>query len=183
MNSGGPKVGFVSLGCPKNLVDTEVMMGRLRADGHELTPEPGEADVIVALGGDGFMLETLHAHLNDGVPIYGMNRGSVGFLMNPFTTEDLLERIRRAECAVLHPLRMVAHLDAEALSAVSEIVEALIVEDRPEVLDLMASWDSHLGGVTPGRLVGLGLNRDSSAVRHLYIRLPQWSRKARIEGN
>ncbi len=43
---------------------------------------PGDADVIVALGGDGFMLETLHSHLDSGKPIYGMNRGSVGFLMN-----------------------------------------------------------------------------------------------------
>ncbi len=57
--------------------------------------------------------------------------------------------------------RMVAHLDAEALKAVSEIIEALIVEDRPEILDLMASWDSHLGaGKGAARVVGLGLNRN-----------------------
>ena len=67
-----------------------------------------EADVIVALGGDGFMLETLHAHLNDGVPIYGMNRGSVGFLMNEFDMDSLIERLKGAEITALHPLKMTA---------------------------------------------------------------------------
>ncbi|MGD8440217.1 MAG: methyltransferase domain-containing protein [Holophagae bacterium] len=64
--------------------------------------------------------------------------------------------------------RMVAHLDGAALDAVAEIVGALIVEDRPEILDLMASWDSHLGSaVGQGRVAGLGLNRnelDANAV-------------------
>lgn len=66
------------------------------------------AQVIVALGGDGFMLETLHGALADGKPIYGMNRGSVGFLMNEYSEDDLLERISAAERAVIHPLAMVA---------------------------------------------------------------------------
>ncbi|MEZ5842622.1 MAG: NAD kinase [Hyphomicrobiaceae bacterium] len=63
-------------------------------------------DVVVALGGDGLMLATLHAHLNDGVPIYGMNRGSVGFLMNEYQEDDLIERLARAEMTCIHPLRM-----------------------------------------------------------------------------
>jgi NAD+ kinase len=67
-----------------------------------------DAEVVVALGGDGFMLETLHRHIDDGRPIYGMNRGSVGFLMNEYSEEDLLERINAAEQAVIHPLRMTA---------------------------------------------------------------------------
>jgi NAD+ kinase len=66
-----------------------------------------EAQVIVALGGDGFMLETLHTHLDTGKPIYGMNRGSVGFLLNDYSEDDLLERINAAERALIHPLRMV----------------------------------------------------------------------------
>ena len=66
------------------------------------------AHVIVALGGDGFMLETLHANLGAHKPIYGMNRGSVGFLMNDYSEDDLYERINAAERAVIHPLRMVA---------------------------------------------------------------------------
>ena len=67
-----------------------------------------EADVVVALGGDGFMLETLHRALPISRPIYGMNRGSVGFLMNDYLEEGLLERISAAERAVIHPLAMSA---------------------------------------------------------------------------
>jgi NAD+ kinase len=71
---------------------------------------PGQADVIVALGGDGFMLETLHTHIDRGALIYGMNLGTVGFLLNEFAEEGLLERIRTAVLAPLHPLRMRARL-------------------------------------------------------------------------
>jgi NAD+ kinase len=67
-----------------------------------------EAQVIVALGGDGLMLETIHGSLAAAKPIYGMNRGSVGFLMNEFSEDGLLERINAAEKAVIHPLRMKA---------------------------------------------------------------------------
>jgi NAD+ kinase len=67
---------------------------------------PEEADVIVALGGDGFMLETLHRFMGTNKPIYGMNRGSVGFLMNDYAEEGLLERVSAAERAVIHPLVM-----------------------------------------------------------------------------
>ncbi|MBN4016269.1 NAD kinase [Rhodospirillaceae bacterium AH-315-P19] len=69
---------------------------------------PEEADVIVALGGDGFMLETLHKHMDMGKKIYGMHRGSVGFLMNSYEEEDLLERLNAAKPTTLHPLRMLA---------------------------------------------------------------------------
>ena len=71
-----------------------------------------EAQVIVALGGDGFMLEALHDQIDGQKPIYGMNRGSVGFLMNEYAEEGLLERINAAERAVIHPLTMVA-VDAQ----------------------------------------------------------------------
>ena len=64
------------------------------------------ADAIVALGGDGFMLQTLHRHLTDRIPIYGMNRGSVGFLMNEYREDMLRERLAAAEITRVHPLRM-----------------------------------------------------------------------------
>jgi NAD+ kinase len=67
---------------------------------------PGKAEAIVALGGDGFMLETLHRHIRRGVPIYGMHRGSVGFLMNNYALEGLLERLNTATPVSLRPLRM-----------------------------------------------------------------------------
>lgn len=65
-------------------------------------------EVIVALGGDGFMLQTLHGFLEAGKPIYGMNLGSVGFLMNEFREADLEERLAKAESARIHPLHMTA---------------------------------------------------------------------------
>jgi NAD+ kinase len=67
---------------------------------------PEDAAVVVALGGDGFMLETIHQVLALDVPVYGMNRGSVGFLMNLYSEEDLPGRLSRAQAAELHPLRM-----------------------------------------------------------------------------
>ena len=68
-----------------------------------------QADVIVALGGDGLMLQTMHRHLTSRIPIYGMNRGSVGFLLNDYRENGLLERLENAEPTVIHPLRMTAH--------------------------------------------------------------------------
>jgi NAD+ kinase len=67
---------------------------------------PQDADVIVALGGDGLMLQTLHAFMTSGKPIYGMHRGTVGFLMNDFVADDLPERLARAETTLIHPLLM-----------------------------------------------------------------------------
>ncbi len=70
--------------------------------------EAHKADVIVALGGDGLMLQTLHQHMHDNIPIFGMNRGSVGFLMNEYREDDLQARLDAAELARIHPLSMTA---------------------------------------------------------------------------
>ena len=67
-----------------------------------------QAEVIVALGGDGFMLESLHGAIGSGTPIYGMNRGTVGFLMNEYLADGLPERIARAQAVSLRPLKMTA---------------------------------------------------------------------------
>jgi NAD+ kinase len=77
---------------------------------------PDTADVIVALGGDGLMLQTLHRFMRTGKPIYGMHRGTVGFLMNEFHPEELLERLATAQVTLIHPLLMCAH-DEEGESA------------------------------------------------------------------
>jgi NAD+ kinase len=68
--------------------------------------DPDAADVIVALGGDGLMLQTLHQHMRSGKPIYGMHRGTVGFLMNEFSAQDLHARLSAARDNVIHPLLM-----------------------------------------------------------------------------
>ena len=108
-----------------------------------------QADVIVALGGDGFMLQTLHAFLKTGKPIYGMNLGSVGFLMNEYHEDALLDRLRVAEQAVVHPLRMTAHtrdkpVEALAFNEVSLLRETrqaakirIMVDDRPRIAELI----------------------------------------------
>src|SRR3954451_11294774 len=70
--------------------------------------DPGKADVVVALGGDGLMLQTLHDFMKTGTPIYGMHRGTVGFLMNEFRTEGLRERLAAAKRTLIHPLLMCA---------------------------------------------------------------------------
>ena len=67
---------------------------------------PADADVVVALGGDGLMLQTLHEHMRSGKPIYGMHRGTVGFLMNEFSTHDLRTRLAAARESLIHPLLM-----------------------------------------------------------------------------
>jgi len=78
--------------------------GRLSADYGNAAPET--ADVIVALGGDGLMLQTLHKFMKSGKPIYGMHRGTVGFLMNDYATGDLRARLEAAKDTVIHPLLM-----------------------------------------------------------------------------
>ena len=83
-----------------------------------------EAEVIVALGGDGLMLQCLHTYMRDNTPIYGMNRGSVGFLMNEYNEVDLIERLKAAEVTKIHPLVMRAKdIDGNEVSrlAINEV--------------------------------------------------------------
>src|SRR6202012_2856580 len=65
--------------------------------------DPADADVVVALGGDGLMLQTLHQQMHTGKPIYGMHRGTVGFLMNEYNTDNLYARLTAARESVIHP--------------------------------------------------------------------------------
>jgi len=108
-----------------------------------------DADIVVALGGDGFMLQTLHNFLERKKPIYGMNLGSVGFLMNEYREEDLEQRLAAAESALLHPLRMRAagkHGVTEALafnevSLLRETRQAakirILVDGKPRIAELI----------------------------------------------
>src|SRR5208283_1972059 len=95
-------LAFLSSGAP----EAEEARGRLVEKYVDVPPE--EADCIVALGGDGLMLRTLHRFLGDGKPIYGMNRGSVGFLMNTYRESGLRKRIAAAKRSIIHPLLMQA---------------------------------------------------------------------------
>jgi NAD+ kinase len=103
-----------------------------------------EAEVIVALGGDGFMLETFHDHMARGLPVYGMNRGSVGFLMNDYSEFGLIERIAAAEKAAIHPLRMTA-TDVHGASHVAlAINEVSLLRQTRQAAKLRVSIDGKL---------------------------------------
>ena len=80
-----------------------------------------DADVIVALGGDGLMLQTLHRFMKTGKPIYGMHRGTVGFLMNEFHPDQLPERLAKSQVTVIHPLLMCAHGSTVEFHAFNEV--------------------------------------------------------------
>jgi len=74
--------------------------------------DAANADVIIPLGGDGFMLETLRRHMTlvkRGLPVYGMNKGTIGFLMNEYSDVGLLDRLQKAKLATVRPLQMIAH--------------------------------------------------------------------------
>lgn len=94
----------------------------------ELTALHGQTDlaqatVVVALGGDGFMLQTLHDTQSSGLPVYGMNCGTVGFLMNAFEVDGLTERLAQAEETVINPLHM------RATTADGRVIEALAINE------------------------------------------------------
>ena len=107
--SDSPRIAFLASSAP----DAQQALQLLSARHGQHAPE--DADVICPLGGDGFMLQTLHRHGGLGKPVYGMKLGTVGFLMNQLReADDLYERIALAEPAVLHPLEMIAQTESGA---------------------------------------------------------------------
>src|SRR5262249_32686682 len=100
------RIGFVASPIAEARIARERLVGRYG------NVDPEAADVVVALGGDGFMLQTLHRFMNSGKPIYGMHRGTIGFLMNDFSEDNLEARLTSAEITVIPPLLMRAR-DAE----------------------------------------------------------------------
>jgi NAD+ kinase len=101
-----PKIAFLA----SNTSEAQAALKDLTAEHRQHLP--GEADVICALGGDGFMLQTLHQHAEQGLPVFGMKLGAVGFLKNQYRAEDLLARVAAAEPAILRPVVMVALTEA-----------------------------------------------------------------------
>lgn len=103
-----------------------------------------EADVIVALGGDGFMLHTLHDTQNLSAPVYGMNRGTIGFLMNVYCAEELEQRLLDAEEAVINPLVMKAtHADGRTSRALA-LNEVALLREGPQAAKLRISVDGRV---------------------------------------
>ncbi|WP_210527150.1 NAD kinase [Rubellimicrobium arenae] len=100
-----------------------------------------EADVVVALGGDGFMLQTLHSVEGSETPVYGMNRGTVGFLMNTYRESDLRQRLASAEHAVINPLRMRAAPITGGVQEALAINEVSLLRAGPQAAKLRVSVD------------------------------------------
>lgn len=99
------------------------------------------SDVVVALGGDGHMLQTMHRMVSTGIPVYGMNRGTVGFLMNDFTEADLLEKLEAAELTTVRPLRMDATTaDGKSHSAIA-FNEVSVLRQRHQAAKIAISID------------------------------------------
>lgn len=101
-NPSYERIAFVASSSPEAAEAREALTRRYG------DADPDSADVVVALGGDGLMLQTLHRFMQSGKPIYGMHRGTVGFLMNEFSDDKLKERLAAAKTAVIHPLLMCA---------------------------------------------------------------------------
>jgi NAD+ kinase len=143
--SASLKIAIVASGAP----DAEEA-ARLLAERYGDVPL-GDADVVVALGGDGLMLQTMHQLMGSGKPIYGMNRGSVGFLMNDFKATGLSKRLAAAERSIVHPLLMQATdtkgrvKKARAINEVHLLRQSyqaaklrILVDEKPRLEELIA---------------------------------------------
>ncbi|MEO1189916.1 MAG: NAD kinase [Pseudomonadota bacterium] len=132
------KIAFVASDVPLAQTARAALIARF-----DNAPED-EANVIVALGGDGFMLHTLHEKQKLNVPVYGMNRGTVGFLMNEYSETDLLDRLSEAEEEVINPLAMTAtSLDEKTHEALA-INEVSLLRAGPQAAKLRISVDGRL---------------------------------------
>jgi NAD+ kinase len=138
-------IAFVASATPEA---TEALAGLAKRYGNA---SPDDADVIVALGGDGLMLQTLRRFMRTGKPIYGMHRGTVGFLMNEYHEDSLRERLRAAKTTLIHPLEMRAtdvagkiqeHFAINEVSAFRQSYQAaklrILIDGRERLAELVA---------------------------------------------
>lgn len=129
------RIGFVASGAPVAQEALAAMAAR-----YGQCPLP-EAEVIVALGGDGFMLQTLHETQSLGLPVYGMNRGTVGFLMNGYAEDSLPERLAEAEEEILNPLAMTAVSETGEVFHRLALNEVSLLRAGPQAAWLQISVD------------------------------------------
>ena len=132
------KIAFMASSAPVAQTARAALIGRYG------DAPPEAADVIVALGGDGFMLRTLHATQDLPAPVYGMNRGTIGFLMNEYSESDLMDRLQAAEEAVINPLAMRAMDQTGNLHEALAINEVSLLRAGPQAAKLRISVDGRL---------------------------------------
>ena len=132
------KIAFAASDAPVAQTARAVLVGRYG------NADEADADVIVALGGDGFMLQTLHRTQTLDVPVYGMNRGTVGFLMNTYSESDLVARLQAAEEAVINPFSMRAETVAGEVHQALAINEVSLLRQGPQAAKLKIWVDGRL---------------------------------------
>ena len=143
-----PRISFLASSSPE-ADEARRHLGRLYGDAL-----PDEADVIVALGGDGLMLQTLHRFMASPKPIYGMNLGTVGFLMNEFSDHDLLARLAMSRSSIIHPLSMRAY-DLKGVETIaSAINEVSLLRQTSQAAKLQISVD---GSIRLAELIADGI--------------------------
>ena len=128
-------IAFLSSGTP----EASAALDRLTAAYGNVDPD--RADVVVALGGDGLMLQALHRFMGSGKPIYGMNRGSVGFLMNEYVEDGLHARLAAAARSMVHPLVMAATDRDGRLWTARAINEVYLLRQSSQVAKVRISID------------------------------------------
>ncbi len=132
------KIAFVASRAPLAQTARAALIGRY-GDAHM-----DDAEVIVALGGDGFMLQTLHGTQHLPAPVYGMNRGTIGFLMNAYSESDLQARLEAAEEATLNPLSMTTTDSKGARHSALAINEVSLLRAGPQAAKLRITVDGRL---------------------------------------
>ncbi|MCR9125511.1 MAG: NAD kinase [Rhodobacteraceae bacterium] len=132
------KIAFLASPAPLAQTARAVLIGRYG------NAAPEAADVIVALGGDGFMLQTLHGTQGLPAPVYGMNRGTIGFLMNAYSESDLVDRLSVAHEEVINPLAMQAMDHEGRMHAALAINEVSLLRAGPQAAKLRITVDGRL---------------------------------------
>ena len=155
----GPGIHFVASPAPASQAALEAVLTR-----YGQTP-PGDARVIVAIGGDGFMLRTLHRVIEADLPVYGMRTGDVGFLMNRFEEDGLTERLAEAEEVSLHPLQMDAETESGDTSRALAINEVSLLRQTNQAAHIRISVN---GGVKVPELVCDGVLLSTAAGSTAY---------------
>lgn len=130
-----PKIAIVASPAP------EALQAKRTLEALYPMVRPEEADILIALGGDGFMLETMHGALSSKTPIYGIHCGSVGFLMNELAPHDLMLRLEKARPSVLHPLEMQTQQKNGALSTALAFNEVSLLRESRQAAKLQIAVD------------------------------------------
>src|SRR5215510_4906431 len=135
LSSSAPRLAFVSAATPA------ARNARKKLEKRYSAVTPAQADIIVALGGDGLMLQTLHRNMRRRTPIFGMNLGTVGFLMNTYREVGLLQRLKGARQVTLTPLRMLAQDKRGRIFEVTAINEVSLLRSSRQTARIAVAVD------------------------------------------